>query len=127
MSVDLQPVSCALDPLVAPRTGDVRTRCENRLFREVRVAVAPERQGRDTDGRESRPLERLARVAVCPIPVERRGQRSRSRELGHETITIDSLVEPVPEKLPVVAAEEPLGHARELEEQLVPPLPPLLE
>jgi hypothetical protein len=64
-------------------------------------------------------------VAVGAVPVQPSGS-APPREVVDESLAIGLAVEELPDELPVVLHEELLGHV-ELEEELVPEPPPLLQ
>ena len=71
-------------------------------------------------GRGGRVLELAPRVQVRPVPVEPRGERAGPRELLDVAVGVAVVAQPLAEQAPVVALQELLGDALELEQELVP-------
>src|SRR3954451_3305625 len=119
--VDLHPVRGALDVLVAPRACDELTGRGDPILGQIVVAAAPdaERVGLDRGERRTR-LELALRVQVRAVPVQPRGQRAGLRQLLDVAVGVTVVAQPLPEQAPVVAPEQLLGEAFELEQQLVP-------
>src|SRR5439155_16849115 len=125
--VELQPVARAVDAFVAPVAGDMLARAQQRLLEQVVVAARPDPERRRCDRRKRQPLPELPlRVQVRAVPVQRGSQRTGTRELREVPLDVAFAAHPLARELPVVALEQLLRNAFELEEQHVPRLLPLL-
>ena len=83
--------------------------------------------GAATGGSGGRLLELPLRRGVRAVPVQRGRERARSREVGDVALDVAVAAQELAEELPVVAPQQLLRDALELEQELVPRLLALLD
>jgi hypothetical protein len=108
------------DFFVPPRPARQGSRIHHSLAVEVVVAGRPDAESRGQDRRERACRCRRARREVGPVPVQRRGERSRPGQVGDRLPEIPVAPAERAQPGPVVVLDGRLGDVGELEKQLVP-------
>ena len=106
--------------LVTPRPLDECRRLLHPLAVEIMVPGRPDGQGRRGDRRQLGRGPGHARREVRPVPVQRRGQRSRPGQVRDGLVEVPVAAGERAQPGPVVMLDGRLRDAVELEEQLIP-------